>query len=65
MFALQFVKWVETVSHPYCYCYCHRVPLCATFFSQKWHPNFWLFWYNIIDALPPLCLRSAFALAPL
>ena len=38
----------------------------ATFFSQKWHPNYGLFRYNIIDgrlcsafALPSLCLRSA------
>ena len=35
------------------------------FFLKKWHPNFGLFGYNIIDgcfhsafALPPLCLRS-------
>jgi hypothetical protein len=47
----------------------HFIPL---FFSQKWHPNFGLFWYNIIDgrfcsafALPSLCLRSGFALPPL
>ena len=40
----------------------HFMPL---FFSQKWHPNFCLFGYNIIDgrfhhafALGSLCLRS-------
>ena len=49
---------------------CHLVPLI---FSQKWHPNFGLFVYNIIIngrhtrrflpafALLPLCLRSVFA----
>ncbi len=30
-------------------------------FPQKRHPFFVLSGYNIIDTLPPLCLRSGFA----
>ena len=55
-------QWTHT------YCYCDHVPLYATFFSQKWHPNFGLFGYNIIDGrhtdastLPSSCLRRGFA----
>ena len=59
--------------HPYCYCYCHHVPLyfvtllwlvAATFFLKKWHLDLGLFGYNYIkrgDALPSSCLRRAFA----
>ncbi len=74
MFALQFVKWgCEQWLIPIVIVIvikCHLVPL---FFSQKWHPNFGLFWgYNIItvgthdaSTLPSLCLRFAFALPSL
>ena len=37
---------------------CHLLPL---FFSQKWHPDFWIFWYNYNRRLPPLWVRSGFA----
>ena len=55
----------EIGSHPYCYCYCYRLPLTTAFFSQKWHPNFWLFLYNYNRRLLPLWVRSAFALGSL
>ena len=50
-------------SHPFCYCY--RVPLGATFFSQKWHPVFGHFGYNNIGGLFRRCVRCSFVVGSL
>ena len=45
--------------YPFCYCYCHRVPLMCL---KKWHLFSPIFKYNYYRWIPSLCLRFAFAL---